>query len=298
MKAVYKYLSILGILTVIAGTLYFLLIKAELIPFYTLFLAVIYMPLPFYSLLILKLLFKEEIGFNKFISIKQLNIRDFGKTLLIFTLWIVVLFVLTYFLGLINPEFFGKLVTTNEDFLVLLKNLAGEEITKSANLPPSPLLLIPIGYVAAIIAGLTINLIFALGEEIGWRGYLNYKLNEISFVKRHLLIGFIWGLWHAPIILQGYNYGLEYPVYGSLMFILFCMVFSLLFGKLIEHNSNALYAAALHGMFNGFAGIFILLLLNYNPFVGGAIGIVSIMAMLLSFGILVMVERFRFGKRV
>lgn len=49
----------------------------------------------------------------------------------------------------------------------------------------------------------------ALGEEIGWRGFLVpalYETTKGNFTATALISGTIWGLWHAPIIfLSTYN---------------------------------------------------------------------------------------------
>lgn len=51
------------------------------------------------------------------------------------------------------------------------------------------------------------NMIFALGEELGWRGFLVPELNKItSFGKTAFFSGLIWFAWHLPAILSG-NYG-------------------------------------------------------------------------------------------
>ena len=44
---------------------------------------------------------------------------------------------------------------------------------------------------------------FALGEELGWRGYLLAKLAPIGLGRASILIGIIWGVWHAPAIFMG-----------------------------------------------------------------------------------------------
>jgi membrane protease YdiL (CAAX protease family) len=52
----------------------------------------------------------------------------------------------------------------------------------------------------------------ALGEEIGWRGYLTPRLlqkytpNQVS-----LFVGIIWSTWHFPLIISG-SYGTDTPV--------------------------------------------------------------------------------------
>jgi membrane protease YdiL (CAAX protease family) len=49
----------------------------------------------------------------------------------------------------------------------------------------------------------------ALGEEIGWRGFLTPELyKSLGYVKTSLLVGIIWSLWHYPILIfADYNSG-------------------------------------------------------------------------------------------
>lgn len=52
---------------------------------------------------------------------------------------------------------------------------------------------------------LAIFFVTAMGEEIGWRGYLVPKLNELfGFHKGAFISGVVWALWHLPIIATGY----------------------------------------------------------------------------------------------
>ena len=44
------------------------------------------------------------------------------------------------------------------------------------------------------------------GEEYGWRGYLLPKLLPLGEVKAAVIVGLIWGPWHAPILIAGLNY--------------------------------------------------------------------------------------------
>ena len=66
-----------------------------------------------------------------------------------------------------------------------------------------------------LVYGPVINLFFAIGEEIGWRGFLYPALRQrMSTLPACLLVGAIWGLWHTPINLMGHNYGTSYPGLG------------------------------------------------------------------------------------
>ena len=75
-------------------------------------------------------------------------------------------------------------------------------------------------------------MIAALGEEIGWRGFLYPQLEAgVGRRKGWILGGIIWGAWHWPLIwLIGYEYGAAagnsvgyagFPVTGMLLFLLF-----------------------------------------------------------------------------
>lgn len=49
----------------------------------------------------------------------------------------------------------------------------------------------------------------ALGEELGWRGFLQPKFAQISSHRRAVaMVAVVWGLWHVPVIVWGgYNGG-------------------------------------------------------------------------------------------
>lgn len=59
------------------------------------------------------------------------------------------------------------------------------------------------------MSGATVNLPFMLGEELGWRGFQFEETKLLGFWRSSLLIGVLWGLWHAPVIMMGYNYSGE-----------------------------------------------------------------------------------------
>ena len=60
-----------------------------------------------------------------------------------------------------------------------------------------------------LTVGILFSLLFALGEEIGWRGYLVPQLSKVTNFKSVCLIsGLIWSVWHYPLIIfSGYHGG-------------------------------------------------------------------------------------------
>ncbi|PCI91289.1 hypothetical protein COB11_08555 [Candidatus Aerophobetes bacterium] len=114
-----------------------------------------------------------------------------------------------------------------------------------------------IGYnlFAAALAACTINFLFTLGEELLWRGYLWEKLKCLGFYKGSGIIGFLWGLWHAPIILFfGHNYP-EHRLFGVLMMIAFCVLFAPIYTYLRIKDKSLMAPTILHGMTNAFMSL-------------------------------------------
>lgn len=103
-----------------------------------------------------------------------------------------------------------------------------------------------------------INLIPALGEELGWRGWLLPKLMPLGPVAAIVISGVIWGLWHAPLILLGYNYPDAPPWLGLTAMVGMCIVFGAVFGWLRLRSGSVWPPALAHAAFNGAAGSYLL----------------------------------------
>lgn len=115
-------------------------------------------------------------------------------------------------------------------------------------------LAIPLAYVA----GVTINALVALGEEIGWRGYLYAALGGRPTLRNTALIGLLWGLWHAPAtLLLGYNYYVN-RIPGVAVFTLIAVASTYLHLVVTSIAESVLPAASLHGTVNALWGLTIL----------------------------------------
>jgi len=130
------------------------------------------------------------------------------------------------------------------------------------NLPFHPLWLLA---GQSLIGGITINAIFAFGEEIGWRGFLLREFQAIGFWKASLLIGVIWGLWHAPLtIFAGHNYP-STPIFGVLMMTLFSVLMSPILSFITIKSRSIFPAAFFHGVINGSVSLGIMVVAGGNP---------------------------------
>ena len=107
------------------------------------------------------------------------------------------------------------------------------------------------------------------GEEFGWRGYLTPKLSEL-FKKpaAYLISGIIWGLWHAPIIVIGHNFGTDYKFYpygGIIAMCIFCVFIGTFFSVLTEKTKSVFPSTFAHAMNNNFLNIiYVILMFSSN----------------------------------
>lgn len=144
-----------------------------------------------------------------------------------------------------------------------------------------------------VLVGPFLNLPLFLGEELGWRGFLTPRLVALIGRPGVLLTGVIWGLWHLPLILLGYNYGTQ-PLLGMLIWLPLCMALSVLLTALRNLGGAIWPAAIAHGALNQLATLLTGTLLvgaRFTPLVDGAAGLAG----LLVFGTAASIVYLRFG---
>jgi membrane protease YdiL (CAAX protease family) len=89
----------------------------------------------------------------------------------------------------------------------------------------------------------------AFGEEIGWRGWLTPNLRPLGTWPCLLLTGVIWGVWHSPIILLGYNYA-RTDALGVVFMTAWCVLLGVVFGWLRLRTASVWPAVLAHGAIN------------------------------------------------
>jgi membrane protease YdiL (CAAX protease family) len=209
------------------------------------------------------------------------NWRTVAVAPLAFVLFALLYLLLLHLLGNVGqlPDV-GQLDVHGAAIVDNLRRLNPGLPTTAIQLPPD-ILLIPIFIGGALLVGVSINALFALGEELGWRGLLLTEIRSLGWWRANLLIGVAWGVWHAPLILFG---GLNYPrhrVAGLGMMVLFCTAAGLILSYVRLRSRTLLAPSAFHGMINGIGSSYAVITMNANPLVGSVAGLVGIAALTL-----------------
>lgn len=150
---------------------------------------------------------------------------------------------------------------------------------------------IAITILSGLFAGLTLNAVFGLGEEIAWRGYLLNLFRGKKFWKVALWTGIIWGLWHAPIILNGHNYP-QHPVVGVFLMVVFCVLMTPILMYFRQKSGSVIVPAIMHGTFNAVAGLPLIIITPANDLLYGATGLAGMIVLLIVNLCLFLFDRF------
>lgn len=141
---------------------------------------------------------------------------------------------------------------------------------------PNPSLTWGALYFTTLLFAPIINGLFGFGEELGWRGYLLFKLMPLGKWKAYSILAIIWGLWHLPLILVGFMYP-GYPYYGIILFCILTFGLGLFMNELTIRYKSAVLAGWVHGLFNSQRlGIWTILFPDVNPLLGGYNGLVGL----------------------
>ncbi len=228
--------------------------------------AVIYMFIPAISVVIIKKLVHKE-------NIKSDLLVSFKINKWFFVAWLLMPLIIFSSIGIsllfpditYNPEMTGLFARL--EFMMTPEQLEQARVT----IESTPINIIWLTLIQGLIAGVTINALAAFGEELGWRGFLLMQFKEMSFFKASIIIGFIWGIWHAPLILMGHNYP-QHPQIGVLMMIIMCILLTPLLIYITIKSRSVIAAAIMHGTMNAVAGISIMAINGGNDLTAGITG--------------------------
>ena len=137
-----------------------------------------------------------------------------------------------------------------------------------------------IAVISGLLSGITTNAVFAFGEEIAWRGFLMKEFKGQKFLVVVLWIGIIWGLWHAPLILNGHNYP-QHPMAGVFMMVPFCLLLTPMLMYFRQKGGSVIVPAIMHGTFNAIAGLSAFVVTPANDLLYGAAGLAGFIVLLI-----------------
>jgi uncharacterized protein len=118
-------------------------------------------------------------------------------------------------------------------------------LTGIASVHPGPALVLD------LVVSLIVSSLFALGEEVGWRGYMLPRLLQIGPIAAMLVTGFLQSLWHLPIMMTtdlyhpGANLWIAVP-----LFVITITLAGVFFGALRMKTGSVWPAAIAHGAVN------------------------------------------------
>jgi CAAX protease family protein len=142
-------------------------------------------------------------------------------------------------------------------------------------------------YPVLAVGALTLFAFLTFGEEYGWRGYLLPKLLPLGELRAAVIVGLIWGPWHAPMLAAGLNYPGVDPLAAIGIFTVAAVLLSLLFTRaFLAAGGAVLVAVIMHASFNAFSDTLTTTdHLSGDPLVvnpGGLVGIVLVFGAVLA----------------
>ena len=127
--------------------------------------------------------------------------------------------------------------------------------------------MLPTFFLLLATAGVLSSCVSALGEELGWRGFLVPQLAKVtSFPRVSLISGIVWALWHYPIILFG-GYRGDGPLWYSLVcFTVLVVGISFVYAWMRLKSGSVWTGVLLHGSHNLFIQAFFDSLTRHSRF--------------------------------
>jgi uncharacterized protein len=103
-----------------------------------------------------------------------------------------------------------------------------------------------------------------LGEEFGWRGYLQIRLLHHSPLKAAIATGFLWAVWHYPLYFLGYS-AYANPFIGLITATVFAILLAIILAWLRLSTRSVWSSSLAHARTN-----MVLATLSTALLVGGA----------------------------
>ncbi|GAB5616688.1 type II CAAX endopeptidase family protein [Faecalimonas canis] len=125
-----------------------------------------------------------------------------------------------------------------------------------------------------IVITFFLTYIFFIGEEYGWRGFLQPLLQKKYGMKKGIvLLGIIWGIWHVPVSM--FFYLPDSWIIQNIFQIGICICFAIFLGYVFEKTQSVWLVAFLHFLINS---SYILVDTNQkNAYIVATLALISLM---------------------
>ena len=118
-----------------------------------------------------------------------------------------------------------------------------------------------------------------LGEELGWRGFVQEELQKkYSPLRAAIIVGFFWAIWHTPIWFTTGFWGIDLVKY-ILFFVISVIAISIVMAAFYNLNRNLIIPIIIHQLFNFFIGLIngnLLDLIGYCAILYGLLAVILI----------------------
>jgi len=196
----------------------------------------------------------QWLGINQFISVLLLFAQIIGSWTPTFAL--LFLFkklypngsIKEFYVNAFNPRLNWKIITFITiiqliNFICIVLFLSLKNNVTFNNLLDLSLQTIMMGFIWTLVSGAT-------GEESGWRGYLQHSIQKgFGVIKASIIVGLIWGFWHAPLWFMGGFSDIELIWYIP-VFMTALVSVSIIIGICYNYCKNLLIPIWIHFMFN------------------------------------------------
>lgn len=148
-----------------------------------------------------------------------------------------------------------------------------------------------------LVLNIAIISLFAVFEEVGWRGYLLPKLAPVVRRGAAALVGFLHGVWHLPLMLLTTSYNpVGNPIVTVPLFLAVLTGAGILYGNLRDRSAGGIWAVVIaHGTFNAVLGALDQATFTSHPvtvaYLAGETGLITLGTVFLTALILTRVSR-------
>ena len=115
-----------------------------------------------------------------------------------------------------------------------------------------------LGFAGLFLASMASYALFAIPEELGWRGYLYAQWRRFGFWRASFATGFVWSIWHWPVmVFWGVDIAPGHELFSLVLFTLSTTLLAPVMTLLRDRGRSIWAAVIFHGAMNAVAPLVI-----------------------------------------